>query len=295
MNGISIIIPVYNREQFIEKAIKSVLTQNYEGKLEIIISDDGSTDRTLDIAVTFGEKVTILKKPENCKFQGASAARNRGIKAATQPYICFLDSDDFFLPAHLQKMVAAIESKPNIGFAFCRTLEINEEISSDLFRQWTKSNITDKDISNPVVSGNFVVCTNVFIFQKEVFEKVGLFNETLKNGEDGDMWMRISEVYSGAFSNHFGGVRSKHGVNQLSKNNRKSVLECYILVFKDAIKRYHQLGLQNPYRLFRLNLLVLKYRMNYFKLFQDLYPFYLKLMNKQIANPGKWYKLSHFI
>lgn len=87
MIGISIIIPTYNREQFIREAIKSVIDQDYDGIIEIIISDDGSSDTTIKIAETFGAKVKVIRKPENCQSQGASGARNRGINASTQPYI----------------------------------------------------------------------------------------------------------------------------------------------------------------------------------------------------------------
>ena len=65
-NGISIIIPTYNRQKFVKEAIQSVLDQNYEGKLEIIISDDGSTDETLAIVESFGNKIKLLRKPESC-------------------------------------------------------------------------------------------------------------------------------------------------------------------------------------------------------------------------------------
>lgn len=88
--GISIIIPTFNREAFIGEAIQSILKQEYPYKIEIIISDDGSTDNTLSIAARYGQKRKILKKPDNCLSQGASGARNRGIAAATQPFLGFL-------------------------------------------------------------------------------------------------------------------------------------------------------------------------------------------------------------
>ena len=79
-NGISVIIPVYNRELFIKEAIQSFLSQDYEGIIEVLISDDGSTDRSLIIAESFGEKVKILRKPKNCLTQGVSSTRNRGLR-----------------------------------------------------------------------------------------------------------------------------------------------------------------------------------------------------------------------
>ena len=146
--GISIIIPTYNREDFTKETIQSVLDQDYEGKMEIIISDDGSTDNTLNIARAFGDKVKIIEKPKDCLSQGASATRNRGIMASTQPYICFLDSDDYFLPKHLKKIVIALEKKPETGFAFCRILDVKEENKLRLFRPWTLLHVFKNDIKN---------------------------------------------------------------------------------------------------------------------------------------------------
>jgi len=295
MKGISIIIPAFNREKFIGDAIQSVIDQEYHGNIEIIISDDGSSDKTIEIAESFGDKVTIVKKPKDSKSQGAAGARNRGIKISTQPYICFLDSDDFFLAGHLKKMASSLESQPGLGFAFCRTLEIDEEKSLILFRKWTKGHITCNDISNPAVSGNDVVNTNVFIFQRYVFDKVGVFDETFENGEDSDMWMRISELYRGTFSDHFGAVRRRHGINQLTNNSKESVLSCYCEVYKKAIKRYHKLGLKDTYRLFRLHLLVIKYRLNYLKLFKFFYPIYFDYKIKRKIKYSEWHELSHFV
>ena len=296
MKGISIIIPTYNREQFIEEAIRSVLDQEYDGHLEIIISDDGSSDRTIEIAESFGDRVTILRKPANCLTQGVSSTRNRGISASTQPYICFLDSDDFFLPGHLKKISSALESKQNLGFAFCRILESNEEKDPKLFKPWTRAKISNKDIRNPAVSRNKVVCTNIFIFQRYVFDTVGVFNENYTNGEDGDMWMRISEKYRGVFANYYGAVRrSKHKLNQLADNSKRTILKCHSEVYENASKRYYQLGIKDFYRIFILRIIVLKYRICYFKLFFYIYRFYINYKNTQNTKSNDWHELSHFL
>lgn len=295
MKGISIIIPTYNREQFIGQALQSVLDQKYMGPLEIILSDDGSSDNTLKIAESFGDRITILKKPKNCVTQGASSTRNRGIRASTQPYICFLDSDDFFLPNHLLKICKALESKQNLGFAFCRTLESNEEINPKLFRPWTKVKITNKDIRNPAVSNNNVVCTNIFIFQRYVFDNVGLFNENYTNGEDGDMWMRISENYKGVFANYYGAVRRKHNSDQLSKKHERYILKCHSEIYENAKKRFYKLEKKEFYRIFRLHILVLKYRIFRLSPFFYIYRFYIHKLKIKNTNPKDWHELSHYI
>lgn len=256
--GISVIIPTYNREKSIAEAIESVLIQKYDDNIEIIISDDGSTDKTLSIASTFGDKVKILKKPNNCLSQGASSTRNRGLAAASQPFICFLDSDDFYLNDHFRKMVRVFEENPHLGFVFCRMLECEEKNGKRMFRQWTHPKVLKVDIKNPVVSRSHIVHTNSFMFRKEVFDRVGFFNETYSNGEDGDLWMRISELCKGTFADHFGAVyKISHADNQLSKNREDEIKECYLKIYKNAISRYYKLNLKDSYRIFKLKHIIL--------------------------------------
>lgn len=293
--GISIIIPTYNREKFIAEAIRSVIDQEYDGAIEILISDDGSSDSTLKIAESFGDKVTILRKPENCITQGVSSTRNRGIKASSQPYISFLDSDDFFLPGHLKKISSALESNQNIGFAFCRTLEIIEENNSRLFKAWTREHVTKRNVLHPVVSGNKVVCSNVFIFKRHVFDTVGMFNENIKNGEDSDMWMRVSEQYKGIFADYFGAVRRKHQYYQLSTGyTKRTIFKYHLEIYTDAIKRYYQLNLKDFYRIYRLRILALKYRLGYMNFFYSLHRLYVNHKTER-TKKSDWHKLSHFI
>ena len=252
-NGISVIIPVYNRELFIKEAIQSVLSQDYEGIIEVVISDDGSTDRSLIMAESFGEKVKILRKPNNCLTQGVSSTRNRGLKEATQPLISFLDSDDFYLPGHLKKICKVFENASDFGFAFCRILEVKELEKEQVYKPWTHKKIFKSDVKNPVVSRSKIVHTNSFVFRREVFDLAGIFNEKYPNGEDGDLWMRISEQFKGKFCNYYGAVyRIEHGTGQLTNNSSDSINSCNTEIFKNAVVRFHKLGLMDSYRMFEL-------------------------------------------
>lgn len=264
MKGISVIIPTHNSALFVADAIQSIIDQEYDS-IEIIISDDGSTDRSLEIAESFNEKVKILRKPENCITQGVSSTRNRGIKASTNPFICFLDSDDFYLSGHLKKISYVLENDSELGFAFCRTLYVKQENGKKLFKKYTHQRIFKNDIKNPVVSRSNVVHTNSFIFRREVFDKVGCFNESYSNGEDGDLWMRISEQYAGAFSNHYGSAyRVQHGINQLTNNSAETIRLCFFAIYNNALLRYHELRLNDSNRIFELKhiLLHMQYRYN---------------------------------
>lgn len=304
-SGISIIIPTYNREKFIGEAIKSVLQQDYEGNIEIIVSDDGSTDKTIDIAKSFGDKVLVALKPENCNTQGVAANRNRGIRLASQPFVSFLDSDDFYLPGHLKKLALRLQKNKSHGFAFCRMLELKEENGKYLFKPWTHGFIFKNDIRNPVVSRIKIVHTNSIMFRKKVFDEIGYFNESYSNGEDGDLWMRVSEVYKGAFSDHYGAVyRCHHESGQLTKNSNIEIKKCFIKIYNDAILRYYELRMKDKFRLFQLKhwlliyvyrekklcyywqylLLIIKYPLSYIRLLPIKFNEYLENISKSDWN-----------
>jgi glycosyltransferase involved in cell wall biosynthesis len=114
---ISVIIPAFNRERTIGRAITSALTQTYQ-PAEIIVVDDGSTDRTADVVASHDGPIRCVSQPN----AGASAARNLGVKLATTPWAAFLDSDDYWLDGHLQHMALAItETEGAAGFYFADT------------------------------------------------------------------------------------------------------------------------------------------------------------------------------
>ena len=269
--GISVIIPTYNRENFIGEAIESVLQQDYSGKIEIIVSDDGSTDKTIEIANSFGNKVIVALKPTNCTSQGVASNRNRGIRLASQQLITFLDSDDFYLPGHLQNISSSLDNN-DFGFSFCRILKMQEINGKKLFKPWTRATVFKNDIKNIAVSRTRIVHTNAFIFRRDVFDIVGYFDEEYTNGEDTDLWMRISEKFKGTFSNHFGAVyRIQHNMSQLTKNDAGLLKQCYTEIHKKAIQRYYKMEMKDDDRLFKLKhwLLVYNYR-------QDRWNYYIK-------------------
>lgn len=253
MLGVSVIIPLFNREKYIGEAIQSVLDQHFFGTLEIIVSDDGSTDAGVDIALSFGPPVKVILKPESCTDQGVSGARNRGILVASQSYIAFLDSDDYYLPDHLNKMVALLEHNRMIGFAFSRMVKLQEIGGVRQFTPWTRENVNARDIAYPVLTRTNIVSTNIFLFRSEIFTNVDLFNTIYSNGEDGDMWMRISELYKGIFSNHFGAVyRLEHSSDQLTSKNTDTIKQFNLKILTSALERYQSRGLRDEYREFLL-------------------------------------------
>ena len=237
--GISVIVPVYNREKLLGSCIESVLSQDYNGTLEIIISDDGSTDKSLEIARSYGDKIRIIEKPQDCKDQGASGARNRGIAAARYSYIGFLDSDDYYLPGHIKCAVDVLDNNENIGYVFCRSKqEILSESGEKQIIDWTRTKLSRLDMEYHVLSRSYCINTNTIVFRSNVFETVGVFNTSLSNGNDTEMWIRVAERFKGTFIDYFGSVyRIGHGGDQIVLANSERKKNCADRIHTEAFAR----------------------------------------------------------
>jgi len=186
MINISVIIPVYNRPKFVQEAIQSVLNQTYQ-HVEIIVVDDGSTDHTPNVLALFSEQVQIIHQ-EN---KGVSSARNTGIAHARSQWIAFLDSDDIWLPEKLAYQMQFFDTHPDARI--CQTEEI-----------WIKNNKRlypkkkHKKRSGMIFEHCLPLCIvspSAVMIHKELFEKFGVFDESLPACEDYDLWLRIGCQY----------------------------------------------------------------------------------------------------
>src|SRR5690349_15096946 len=120
---VSIITPFLNTEKFFEECIESVLQQTYRN-WELLLVDDGSSDRSTEIALAYAAKYPgkiLYREHENHQNRGASASRNVGIQTSTGAYIAFLDSDDIYLPHKLQDQVALLNGQPTAGMLYAGT------------------------------------------------------------------------------------------------------------------------------------------------------------------------------
>lgn len=116
MSVISVIMPCYNAEAYVAEALESVLSQSRPAD-EIIVVDDASTDRTLDILTTFRDRVTILCNADN---RGPGYSRNKAIEASTGGVLAFLDADDVWETEHLETIMGLLDRYPEAGLAFSR-------------------------------------------------------------------------------------------------------------------------------------------------------------------------------
>lgn len=192
MVDISVIIPLYNADKTIERAVKSVLSQTFGGVIEIIIVNDGSTDDSLHI-------VNSIKQIPNNRIlrvicqnnKGVSAARNLGIKKAVSSWIAFLDSDDEWLPEKLTIQMQILADNPHIDFLGCNLL--NQEYTFFWKKQSPLMHVKLWELLLKMHPQ-----TSTAIVRKSVLLDAGLFNESMRYAEDGDLWVRIC-AYTGHF------------------------------------------------------------------------------------------------
>lgn len=189
--GVSVVIPTYNLAQFLPEAVASVRAQQWPG-LEIIVVDDGSTDGTPEILERLAREGGLRWfRQENA---GAAAARNRGIQEASGSWVAFLDADDFWLPGKLAAQFEALERKPSAAFSYTDVLVRREDGSEgELACPRAERTLFEK-----LLSGN-VFATPTALVRRDCFEEVGLFDPSLRTGEDWDMWLRLSSHFESAY------------------------------------------------------------------------------------------------
>lgn len=200
MPKVSIIIPTYNRARYLPEAINSVIDQTYHA-YEIIVIDDGSSDETHKIVDDF-----ISKYPEKLRYyhqenRGPAAARNKGIQESKGEYISFLDSDDLWLPQKLEKSITFLErfNFDWICTASYRIKDITKGIEKDV-RKIDSSFLDSSGKKLNLLQGGIFLFSEVPLYlpsilaRKECFDRVGLFDEAYRIGEDTDMWLRFEEA-----------------------------------------------------------------------------------------------------
>ena len=187
---ISIIIPVYNGEKTIRETINSVLNQTFTD-FEVIVINDGSTDRTLDIlrVVTIQEpRVNIFSYPRS----GSYPSRNHGIEHARGDFIAFLDADDLWTADKLEAQLKALQTNPNAAVAYSWTDFIDE------FGQPLDSGVQitkNGDVLVDLLQSNFIVSGSNPLVRKQALDDVGMFDESFVSGGDWDLWLRLAERY----------------------------------------------------------------------------------------------------
>jgi len=183
---ISLVIPAYNVERTILETIESVQQQTFSA-FEIIVINDGSTDRTLELLESVNDERLKVFSYEN---GGLPVARNRGISHATGEFIAFLDADDLWTPDKLELQLAALQQHPEAGVAYswtCDFIDGQKEIHHRYEPVRFEGNILPE-----LLIRNFLNSGSNPLIRREAIQSVGEFDPTLRSCEDWDFYLRLA-------------------------------------------------------------------------------------------------------
>lgn len=226
----SVVVPLYNKVQYIERTIESVLRQTYQN-YELIVVDDGSTDGSFDIAnrlLDNDDERKILISQANA---GVSMARNKGAELANGDYICFLDSDDWWEPTFLEEMDRLIDACPGAGMYGTGFYLIKNG----------KKRVAPIGVDNDFVMGYINYCqvyartlcmpisSSSVAMPRTVFNSSGKFRSGITLGEDFDLWIRVAIKYQVALvnkplANYFQDVPIKNRATRKLRNPKSHML-----------------------------------------------------------------------
>lgn len=181
---ISIIIPCYNAERWISEAIDSCLSQTYQN-VEIIVVDDGSTDGSLAVIRSYGDKIKYLTGPNS----GGSHARNRGIAIANGKYILFLDADDLIGPNTIKILIQCEQSWKGflVTCDWFHAIQLNGQWEIKPSSHLPAEN--DRDYIRYWLQGYYIPC-HAILWTRQLLEELGGWDESLSYNDDGDLVLR---------------------------------------------------------------------------------------------------------
>jgi len=181
---VAILMPVYNCQNYLDKAIKSILSQTYQN-FEFIIINDNSNDDTEKIIRSF--KDIRIRYFKNKKNLGLAQSLNKGIKIAKGKYIARMDGDDISLPQRIEKQVKYMEQNSGISVCGTNAIIIDEY---GKFNKYDDKPLTNEEIKLNLFFNNPLIHPSV-IFRKNVFENYQ-YNPNLSKGQDYELWVRLS-------------------------------------------------------------------------------------------------------
>lgn len=239
MSTISVVVPAYNSQSTIIETINSVLEQTFTD-FELIVINDGSTDRTLELLSEVKDaRLKVYSYPNG----GLPAARNQGIVRARGEFISFIDADDLWTSDKLELQLQALQKNPQAGVAYSWTICMGNNGNS--FHPGVSESFQGNVYPNLLV-GNFIASGSNVLIRKEAIESVGNFDESLKSCEDWDYWLRLAPKWE------FVVVPKPQIIYRLSSGAMSSKL--------DVMEKYQTLVLERAFASAPLELQYLKNR-----------------------------------
>src|SRR5271166_4352093 len=184
---VSVCIPAYNHDRFVAECIKSIIDQDYPD-LEVVLTDDLSTDRTVDEIVPFvSDKVRLFRHDIN---RGPGAAVNNSIRNARGDFICYFNSDDALLPGKVSKQRRILDENPDVGAVFS-FVEYMDDDSNRISGPALKGNRRREEWLRLFFYEDNYLSAPTAMIRRSVLDKVGLFDHRLLQVQDLDLWIRL--------------------------------------------------------------------------------------------------------
>ncbi len=187
MAKVSVVIPVYNGAATIGRALESIFAQTFTDN-EIIVVDDGSTDRTRAILEQYGDRVRLVVQP-NC---GPAAARNNGARHSSGEYLAFLDADDVWMPRKLELTVAAMLADPDAALVYSDMIVVNEA-GEGFRRSHIRPDTAHAPSMDEMLARIWPIMPSTVVMRRTAFDRTGGFCEQLIGPEDIHFWLLARE------------------------------------------------------------------------------------------------------
>lgn len=221
---VSVVIPLYNREKTVQRAVDSVLNQTYTN-IEVIVVDDGSTDKSVDKLKKYegDSRIRVFCQEKN---RGANAARNRGIKESQGEYIAFQDSDDEWLPCKLEKQILYMINNGYLA-SFCsyrRHYGQNAQIIPEM-----RERVNHESLRKRLRKGN-VVGTPTLVIHKQIVDGVGMFDEIMPRLQDYEFVIRIIKQFDMCYIDE--PLVNEYQLNDSISLNQEGLAQAQVLLMK---------------------------------------------------------------
>lgn len=242
----SVVIPLYNKENYIFRAVESVLSQSFTD-FELIIVDDGSVDNSLDVVRSVSDsRIRIIKQAN----QGVSSARNKGMSEARYDWVAFLDGDDAWASNHLNELKKVINISSSLGMVSTKSLKVNTNANLPIANEDKPSHIAIIDYFLQASKNSNIVHSSSVAINKKVFHTIGGF-DNIKVGEDLVYWVKVALSYPVAVSDkvtsyYFTGTGGVMETNSAKVVKRKNIPDVALLeeasppisiLFKESINK----------------------------------------------------------
>jgi glycosyltransferase involved in cell wall biosynthesis len=226
---VSVVIPTYNGSKYLLQTLESVARQSYKD-FEIIVVDDGSQEDIEHLLAPYCERLSYVRIDNS----GPAAARNTGIRLSRGEFVALLDHDDIWAPDNLRDKVDLLRNNPECAMVYSYPVLIDSE--GRVIPQESPSTFPSGSVFEDFLISNRVITFSCTLIRKSIFDIVGLLDERREVTccDDYDMWLRIADVSTIAFSPDQNVCYRIHGNNLI--NNHDISLDSHMMIYRKALK-----------------------------------------------------------